>query len=84
MPYKRKIKATTTNIPALSGRLYTPEEASDYLGVAQQTLAHWRRRQNGPKYVLLSARCVRYAETALREWVEGRTQASTAENRRQD
>lgn len=82
MAYKKKPR-TDGNIPgALAGRLYSPGEAAVYLGVAQQTLAHWRVRGTGPKFVHLSKRCVRYSELALREWVEGRTQDSTVENNR--
>lgn len=64
----------------LTGRLYTPGEAADYLSVAPQTLAHWRVRGAGPKFIHLSKRCVRYSELALRQFVEQRTLESTCEN----
>lgn len=79
MTYRRK--AQSTGIPTvLAGRLYSPEEAATYLGVAPQTLAHWRVKGIGPRFIHLSKRCVRYTELALRDWVERRTQDSTAEN----
>lgn len=82
MAYKKKLR-TTGNLPlALAGRLYSPEEAAAYLGVAPQTLAHWRVRGCGPKFIHLSKRCVRYSELALRDFVEKRTQDSTVENLR--
>lgn len=80
MAYKKKPNSTGTLPVALAGRLYTPEEAAAFLGVATQTLAHWRTKGLGVKYILLSKRCVRYSELALREWVESRTQESTVEN----
>lgn len=82
MAYQKKPSTIGNITTALVGRLYSPGEAAVYLGVAQQTLAHWRVRGTGPKFVHLSKRCVRYSELALREWVEGRTQDSTVENDR--
>ena len=60
--------------------LLTPEQVADRLSVAVQTLAHWRVRGIGPSYVHLSARCVRYSETTLEQWLMARMQSSTAEN----
>jgi len=60
--------------------LLTPEEVAARLSVAVQTLAHWRVRGTGPSYVHLSARCVRYPEPTLEQWVAERLQDSTAEN----
>lgn len=62
------------------GNLLTPEEAATRLAVAVQTLAHWRVRGSGPSFVHLSARCVRYSEAALEQWLSERLQFSTAEN----
>lgn len=60
--------------------LLTPEEVASRLSIAVQTLAHWRVRGTGPSYVHLSARCVRYPELKLEQWVSDRIQDSTAEN----
>lgn len=76
MAYKKKPTALPT---ALAGRLYSPEEAAQYLGVAEQTLAHWRVRGSGPKFIHLSKRCVRYSELALRDFVAQRTRDATCE-----
>jgi len=81
MAYKRRVPRVPASI---AGRLYSPQDAADYLGIAPQTLAHWRVRGTGPKFVHLTRRCVRYSETALREWVEKRTQESTLENEQRD
>ena len=37
-------------------RLYDPEEASDYLRVARQTLARWRCYGLGPRFVRMGGR----------------------------
>lgn len=62
------------------GNLLTPEEAAARLSVAVQTLAHWRVRGTGPNFIHLSARCVRYPEFDLEDWLAERFQSSTAEN----
>lgn len=82
MAYKHKRPTQGTLPTALTGRLYTADEAADYLNVAAQTLAHWRVQGIGPKFIHLSKRCVRYSELALRDWVNSRTQESTTENAR--
>lgn len=61
-------------------RLCTPEEAGEIFGIAPQTLAHWRVRGTGPRYLTLSARCVRYRVSDIEEWLGSRTKESTAEN----
>lgn len=81
MAYRKKNRASLLE-PAPLSRMLTPEEAGTLLGVAPQTLAHWRARGSGPAYVLLSARCVRYDESVLRAWLTERVQHSTAENAR--
>jgi predicted DNA-binding transcriptional regulator AlpA len=82
MTYPKKPRTTTAPAP-LPSRLYSPGEAALFLGVSMQTLAHWRCKGRGPRFVSLSARCIRYPESALCEWVEKRTQDSTAENGRE-
>lgn len=80
MAYRKKVRPEPAKTNDAAIRLLTPEEAGTVLGVAPQTLAHWRARGCGPAYVLLSARCVRYSDAELRAWLAARTQTSTAEN----
>jgi len=63
-----------------AGRLLTPKEAGLLLGLAPQTLAHYRCRGCGPAYKLLSKRCVRYDLRAIETWLSARGRESTAEN----
>lgn len=60
--------------------LLTPDDVAARLSVAVQTLAHWRVRGTGPCFIHLSARCVRYSEAKLDNWLAKRVQDSTAEN----
>ena len=66
--------------PDAADRLCSPAETAELLGIAPQTMAHWRVRGCGPRYLLLNRRCVRYRLSDIRAWLESRTQESTAEN----
>lgn len=61
-------------------KLCSAGEAAELLGISPQTLAHWRVRGTGPRYIVLSARCVRYRSSDIRAWLNERERASTAEN----
>ncbi|MHC0430674.1 helix-turn-helix transcriptional regulator [Streptomyces sp. O3] len=49
--------------------LLTPKQAATYLSVSPGTLANWRYRNEGPDYVKLGSRCVRYRPTDLELWL---------------
>ncbi|TWB75513.1 hypothetical protein FBZ87_104621 [Nitrospirillum amazonense] len=80
MAYKKKPNPQPIQAAEPISRLLTPEEAGQLMGVAAQTLAHWRNRGCGPRYLTLTARCIRYDEAVLRAWLDSRIRASTAEN----
>lgn len=48
----------------------TPREAADLLRVEPSTLKTWRRREQGPPFVRLGARTVRYERRAVAAWLE--------------
>lgn len=55
-------------------KLYTPEEVAKQLNVSTNTLSNWRvfRKKGileGPPYVVLGNKSVRYPEDKLIEWV---------------
>lgn len=56
----------------------TQETAGD-LHLKFQTLRRWRIRGEGPPYVRIAANRVAYDPDKVREWAEGRTFQSTAE-----
>jgi predicted DNA-binding transcriptional regulator AlpA len=60
-------------VAAAPERLLSCEEVATMLGVAEQTLAHWRctRRVNLP-YVTISRRCVRYRAEDVAEFITDR------------
>ncbi len=50
--------------------LLTPEAAAVLLGCAAATLAKWRcLRSDGPRFIKLGARTVRYPASELRAWI---------------
>ena len=63
----------------MTEHLLTQEEAAQLLSVKSRTLEGWRMRGGGPKFVRLSARCVRYRPSDLQAWVQERIAASTSD-----
>jgi predicted DNA-binding transcriptional regulator AlpA len=50
--------------------LLNPKEASQYLGVKEQTLNQWRHFKIGPKYIKLGRKSVRYVQSDLESFVK--------------
>jgi predicted DNA-binding transcriptional regulator AlpA len=61
-------KSCRTNI---TGALNTAE-AAEMLGIRPSTLRGWKSRRIGPPFIQLSPRCVRYAESDIREYANER------------
>lgn len=59
--------------------LMTEKEAAQVVGFSVRTLQAWRVRGAGPRFVKVSARCVRYRQRDLEEWVEERLRSSTSD-----
>ena len=76
MAYRKKPAPSPTSS---EDRLYSPGEAAKYLGLAPQTLAHWRVRGCGPRFIHLSRRCIRYSEQVLHEFLDRRTLEATCQ-----
>ncbi|THV43652.1 helix-turn-helix transcriptional regulator [Glycomyces buryatensis] len=53
--------------------LLTPEETSEVLKVATQTLANWRSQGKGPSWVKLGARRCRYRRSELERFITSMT-----------
>lgn len=82
MAYKKftKPKPPQTGAGAIE-QLLTPEQVSAITGLAEQTLAHYRVSGGGPAYIRISARCIRYREGDLRQWISDRYVSSTTETK---
>ena len=57
-------------------------EVAEILNLSPRTLEAWRHRGGGPRYVLLTPRCVRYRRADLVTWIEQRARTSTADRGR--
>lgn len=67
-----RMSITPAPRPAMTAQdeLLTPEAAAILLGCAAATLAKWRcLRSDGPRYIKLGARTVRYPASELRAWI---------------
>jgi len=58
---------------------YNEQEAARLLGLSRKTLQKFRLTGEGPRYVRVSARCVRYRLVDLRTWQESKLVSSTSE-----
>ena len=63
----------------LEDGLFTPKQAADFLGLTTRFLEMRRYRGDGPKFVRVSASCVRYLQSDLVEWVRERRRSSTSD-----
>lgn len=54
--------------------LATPCEVSEALGIPEKTLANWRCQGNGPKYLKLGGKHVRYDWADVNAWLDGQRQ----------
>jgi len=50
-------------------RLLTSEETAAYLNTSPRLLNDWRYREQGPPWLKLGRRTVRYSKQALDEWL---------------
>ncbi len=62
-----------------SGKRLTAQAAADYLGVTTDWLARRRMRGDGPKFLRLGGRLVRYDVRELDRYLEASTRKSTAQ-----
>ncbi len=61
-----------------TGGLLTPAQAAERLGVGERVLERWRSTGDGPVYVRLTRRMLRYRAEDLAAFVAGSLRRSTA------
>ena len=57
---------------APASKLLTPAEVAELIGCTAGNLARWRKRRQGPPYVVLTSRLVRYREADVQAWLASR------------
>lgn len=59
--------------------LLTEKEVAKMTGFSIRTLQSWRTRGGGPRFVKISARCVRYRIEDVEAWIDERLRTSTSD-----
>ena len=67
------------NADAVAPHFLTAPEAADRLRLSASTLAHMRRRGDGPPFVAVSRRRILYRTHEIERWLEKRSFLSTHE-----
>lgn len=68
-----------TTDPLASQRLLSERDAANVLGLSPRTLQDYRLDGNGPPFVRVSPRTIRYSAADLSDWLAERTFTSTSE-----
>lgn len=71
-----EVTATPPAAKAAAGYLLTDNEVAALLGASLQTVRNWRWRGEGPRFVKLGGRMVRYRPDDVQAFIEGREQAA--------
>ncbi len=80
-PAKLDLVETTEKVAAPAPPvLLTEEQAAAAIGLSQRFLQARRYRGDGPRFVRISSRCVRYRRQDLEAWIQARVRSSTSES----
>ena len=60
------------------GLIDTPPAAA-FLGLVERTLENYRQVGDGPPFIRVSARCIRYRRWDLKTWSDSRLRKSTSD-----
>lgn len=58
-----------------AGNLLNDTEVAELLGTSLQTVRNWRWKREGPRWVKLGARLIRYRPDDVRAFIEGTDRA---------
>lgn len=61
-----------------NNRLLNEKEIAEQLNVTPSCLQAWRYRGDGPPFIKISSRCVRYQSIDLQVWIDQRRCSSTS------
>ena len=53
--------------------------AGHFLGLVERTMQAHRQRGNGPRFIALSKRCIRYRRADLKAWADNHVRRSTSD-----
>lgn len=66
-------------MPSAQPRLLRPADVAEMLCVSERTLERWRQTGEGPRYLSLSRKAVRYRDTDLHDFIEAAGRNNTAQ-----
>lgn len=69
---------STTAPPMATDTVWTPAQYAEYIGISTQVAAHQRYRGNGPKYVRMGPRTIRYRKSDVDAWLEQNVETQTS------
>jgi predicted DNA-binding transcriptional regulator AlpA len=73
------INPTTLMQKEIDNTLYTENQVSQLLGYTPRALQKWRITGDGPKFVKVSQRSIRYRKIDILQWIEERIRTSTSD-----
>ena len=53
----------------MSNRMLKPEEVAERIGVTERTLRRWKEKGEGPPFIKINSRVLRYPEKELNEFL---------------
>ena len=65
--------------PVFWHELIDEKQAADFLGVSVRTIQKWRQNGDGPPFIRLSSRCLRYTRLGLWQHANARLRKSTSD-----
>ena len=72
-------KPTREDGPDYWNSMIDEKVAAEFLGLEPRTLQSFRQRGNGPLYIKISSRCLRYRRLDLKTWSDGMVRRSTSD-----
>jgi excisionase family DNA binding protein len=63
----------------MKDKVMTTKQAAEYLAMSHKTLEDWRRKGEGPRFIKVGSRSVRYRQSELDAWITEATFVHTGE-----
>jgi predicted DNA-binding transcriptional regulator AlpA len=78
---KRTAARARTRAPqdGRAAAVMTTEEAADYLGINKKTLDRMRGRGDGPRFIRITSKIIKYRQADIDDFLTARVRLNTAE-----
>ena len=78
IPASEKIGALEQD-PGYWHALINEDVAAEFLDLTNRTMQAFRQRGDGPKFIRISSRCIRYTRALLKSYADARVHESTSD-----